>query len=86
MLINFDDPNVCKITKTPDLMHYELSIKCPMCGEWHTVTVTTGELFTLRQTGSVNCLIKTHTASERELLLSGTCSKCWDAMFGSFGF
>ena len=82
MLINFDDPKVCKIKKTEDLMHYELSVKCPQCGEWHTVKITTEQLFTLRQTGSVNCLIKTHNGAERELLMTGICSKCWNNIFG----
>ena len=81
-MVNLDDPKVCKITKTPDLMHYELSIKCPQCGEWHTVTVKSEELFTLRQTGSVNCLVKTHNADEREIIQTGICPKCWNAIFG----
>ena len=81
-MINLDDPKVCKIKKTEDLMHYELSIKCPQCGEWHTVTVKSEQLFELRQTGSVNGLIGTHSADEREIIKTGICTKCWNEIFG----
>lgn len=80
-MINFDDPKVCKITKTADLMNYELSIKCPMCGEWHTVTIATSQLFQLRVTGTVNCLKETHSADDRELIHTGICPSCWENMF-----
>lgn len=80
MLINLDNPNVCKITKTKDLEHYEISVKCPCCGEWHSIKIKCEELFQLRCTGSVNHL--KNPPAEREMLISGLCPDCWNMVFG----
>lgn len=80
-MINLDNPDVCKIKKTADLMHYEISIKCPMCGEWHTVTIKSEELFALRCSGTANVLTNL-TPEEREMFISGTCPQCWKNIFG----
>lgn len=61
-----------------------LARKCPWCGKARSITVKQDEL--LRGLDGLSCggcikdAFPTWTPSERELLMTGVCSKCWDSL------
>ena len=61
-----------------------LSVKCAMCGKTYAVYVTPEdyEEFTSPNRRNIQDIFPYLNADERELLISHTCSKCWDEMFG----
>jgi len=73
---------IVDIKKTEDLMHYDVSIKCPMCGEINTVRITGQQLFWLNQGERPAKVLDDKTPAERELFMTGICDKCWHEMFG----
>ena len=67
--------------------HKNLAIQCPMCGKTSTIKLDAKKtkLFGAGMKAYKNgALIQNAfpflTADERELLISGICSKCWSAM------
>ncbi len=58
--------------------------RCPMCGKVHTVTVNKTDFERWQSGVSIQSAFPYLSANEREILISGTCPKCWDSMF-SFG-
>lgn len=58
---------------------YIFSGPCVFCGQERTVTVKGPELFHYRKTGRIQSLIS-NSLDDREFLISGICSVCWDDM------
>lgn len=58
--------------------------RCPMCGKVHTVTVNDADFEKWQSGVSAQNAFPYLSTDEREILISGTCPKCWDSMF-SFG-
>lgn len=61
----------------------KLSINCCRCGEPHIIEVDENK-FNRWRTGNENIqdIFPELKASERELMISQICEKCWDEMFG----
>lgn len=61
-----------------------LTRKCPWCGKEHSITAKQDELLRglddLSRGGHIQDAFPTWTPSEREFLMTGVCSKCWDNM------
>ena len=58
-----------------------LRIKCPVCGEVNTVTVSC-EDFNAWQNGELIQIAFSYlSAEEREIIKTGICGKCWENMF-----
>lgn len=56
---------------------------CPFCDQYHEVLVYVDESFIAWENGDLLAqeAFPYLTASEREILISGICPKCWDKMF-----
>lgn len=67
----------------------EVSIRCtcPICGEYNYVTVNKKDYDKHLENprAFVNDLYPYLSVDDRELLISGTCSKCWDEIFADMG-
>ena len=65
--------------------HKEIRIakKCPFCGKTHSVWVNEIDYYAWEQGELAQDAFPYLSAEEREVLISGICSPCWDAMFGS---
>lgn len=58
---------------------------CPVCKEQHKVTVNEFDLeeyMNPQRTRKVQDIFPYLSAEDRELLISGTCSSCFNALFG----
>lgn len=62
----------------------EISIltQCPFCGKSHNVEVNLIDLCDWQDGLNIADAFPYLPASEREMLISGICPKCWDKMFG----
>lgn len=57
--------------------------ECMFCGKTGKVEVTDAELFAYKtQPGFIQNVLPRLSEGEREMLISGTHSECFDAMFG----
>jgi hypothetical protein len=54
---------------------------CPMCKKEQELEVRYAEYQAWRNGALVQHAFKSLSPSEREVLISGTCSSCWDEMF-----
>jgi len=69
------------------MLHEELSgplniIKtCVMCGTTHEIRVKTADYRRWRQGAYIQDAMPYLTANEREILMSGICSTCFDALY-----
>lgn len=60
-----------------------LDITCRSCREHFPVAVSLEDYTRWNLGGGlIQNVMPYLSADDRELLISGTCSKCWDAMFG----
>jgi len=59
---------------------YIFSGRCN-CGEQQEITVIGPDLFRYRQGAHMQDAFPYLSSGDREFLMSGTCSKCWDKMF-----
>ena len=60
----------------------DITKKCRACDKSYTFTVDyDGYHAWKNQQGFIQDLLQDNTASERELLISGTCGECFDKMF-----
>ena len=57
-----------------------LSIKCRHCGKVFNITMTEQQYFDYHNGCYVQEVFPDKSANERELLISGICGKCYDAM------
>ena len=60
---------------------YIIETVCPFCGCVETVTVHPCDWIKYENGGLVQDCFPYLTASQRERLISGICSDCWDDMF-----
>lgn len=56
--------------------------KCPFCGEYHEVLVREADLVAWHDGELVQNAFPYLSADEREIFVSGICSKCWTKTFG----
>ena len=56
-------------------------VGCKMCGDLHTIQLSYSGEAAWRCGELIQDALPELTADERELLLSQTCGKCWDALF-----
>lgn len=63
-------------------MHVTISVQCPMCGRENNVKMTLDQFNRWRNNDEyVQDIFPEKSSSEREVLVSGICSNCWDKMF-----
>lgn len=55
---------------------------CPMCHQFHYVEVNERDFYAWQSGKLAQDAFPYLTAEEREMLISGICSDCWDKMFG----
>lgn len=55
--------------------------KCPMCGKYHAIEVPEAGLIAYERGALIQDAFPKLTASEREMLKTGICPKCWREMF-----
>lgn len=67
------------MTKTLD---YLLTVKCQWCNSVHHLNIDIADYIAWQRGKLVQDAFPYMSASDRELLISMTCSYCWDSMFG----
>ena len=60
---------------------FEISVLCPICHKEHSVYVEKDDYYRWLRGTHVQNAFSYLNAAEREILISGTCSECWDNMF-----
>ena len=65
---------------------YEVHVYCTVCREEQTLLVNRDdwEMFNSPNRPYIQDIFPYLTPAERELLISGMCSKCWNKLFGDF--
>jgi hypothetical protein len=63
--------------------NYTLRLDCVGCEDKIEITVSGKEMFELQTSGKKIQEILPHSASVRELFISGYCETCWDSIFKS---
>jgi hypothetical protein len=65
--------------------HYETTIvtRCPFCGHANCIEVNDVDYWAWQNGALVQDAFPYLSADERELLISGICSTCWNRVFGS---
>lgn len=58
-----------------------IKVTCRSCGENFEIRVTESEYLNYMTGELVQYAFPRLTADQRELIISGTCGKCWDKMF-----
>jgi len=56
-------------------------IACKECGEQHRINVEFKDLLAWQQGQKIQIAMPYLDENQRELIMSQTCSKCWDKMF-----
>ncbi len=56
-------------------------VNCRICRETHTILADEADVYQWQDGGLIQDIMPYLTASERELLISGTCGVCFDEMF-----
>ena len=59
----------------------EIRRHCPICGKLSTVKVEDEDYKKWQNGGLVQNCFPYLTSDEREVIVSGICSECWDIMF-----
>lgn len=60
----------------------EITATCRLCNSEHTMLVNMEDVYDWRDGKFVQDAFPYLTADEREILISGTCGKCFDSIFG----
>ena len=61
---------------------FEISIRCPICGKYHSVFVEKEDYHKwLEGNSHVQDVFPYLKAEDREILISGVCPKCWNNIF-----
>lgn len=55
---------------------------CPLCNKTHELEVNESDYLKWQKGAYVQDVFRDQSAEFRELLISGTCSECWDRLFG----
>ena len=63
----------------------KLNIQCPFCGKVSTVEVNKEFFYSWKQGMLIQKAMLELSRSERELLISGICSLCWEETFQEKG-
>jgi hypothetical protein len=64
-------------------MKVVIVVTCQSCGEEQPpIEITHPQLFLWNRGEHIQRAMPDLTAEQRELLISATCGKCWDKMFG----
>lgn len=63
----------------------KIDVCCKWCEKSHELEVRKSGLNRWKNGELIQDVLPELSADERELLISGTCGKCWDAMFGFLG-
>lgn len=62
-----------------------LTKKCPFCGKEHTMTFDRNEFYSgmsaLERGALIQNAFPNFTPSQREMIMTGICDKCWDNIF-----
>ena len=64
-------------------MFITLTTYCPFCGETNYVLVREEDYIAWQNGELAQIAFPYLSTDEREMLISGICPACWDAMFGS---
>ena len=57
--------------------------RCPVCTETHELSVDFGEYENYRDGMLIQKAMPSLSDEEREMLITGTCGRCWDEMFNN---
>ena len=60
---------------------FEISVLCPICQKEHSVYVEKADYYRWLRGTHVQNAFSYLSAADREILIRGTCSECWDNMF-----
>jgi hypothetical protein len=60
----------------------QMNVSCLSCGYKETIGVTHGQYFQWAYGEMIQNAFPELTPDQRELILTGTCGKCFDEMFG----
>lgn len=60
---------------------FEISVCCPICGEYHSIFVERVDYWSWVRGKSPQNAFPYLNDSEREIVISGICSDCWNKMF-----
>lgn len=63
----------------------KIDVCCKWCEKSHELEVRKSGLNRWKKGELIQDVLPELSADERELLISRTCGKCWDAMFGFLG-
>ena len=55
--------------------------RCPICGKMNSIEIYKKDFEAWQNGALIQNVMPYLTAKERELLITGTCSECWDKMF-----
>ena len=55
--------------------------RCPMCGKIYSVNVNDVDFQNWQEGALIQKAFPYLSADEREILITGTCPKCWNSMF-----
>ena len=58
-----------------------ISRQCPLCGKINTVEVKEEDYMDYQNGAFAQDCFPYLTRDEREIIISGICTKCWDVMF-----
>ncbi len=66
--------------------NYAYEVSCQLCGVKHSIFLNRQDLESwLAGEGYIQDVLHYITAAERELLISGTCDKCWNKLYPNDG-
>ena len=60
---------------------FEVSVRCPICGEYHSVFVERMDFYAWAKGKSPQLAFPYLSDEEREIVISGICQSCWQKEF-----
>lgn len=58
-----------------------IKTKCPICGEEHHIECSKEGYEAFKNGECIQIALPELSANEREMLVTGTCPRCWDLLF-----
>lgn len=80
----FIKPKIEIVTTTEEYDYACIGVDCTCCGEGYLFGTSLTGFVSWREGELIQKAMPELPAQYREMLISGTCPSCWDAMFGSF--
>lgn len=71
-----------EVTEIPPDTYRFTTIPCPHCGNQSVIDVNGDELRNWKKGHLMQVAFVSLTDSEREMLMTGICGKCWDEIWG----